>query len=302
MATALFRIFKYGLQNFYRNGWLSTATIAVMFLALSVFLGLMIFGVVTHSALVSIQEKIDISVYFKNDAAEDEILKVKRSLETLGEIKNVEYISRSKALETFTAQHEDEETIAQALRELQENPLSASLNVKANDVKDYGAIAAYLKNDAFSSVIEKVSYAQNQVVIERLSSIITLSNQVGLVLALFLSLVAGLVIFNTIRLAIYSNREEIGIMRFVGASNNFIRGPYLVVGLMYGVLAGLATVVVGFPVVAFASPYIHVLIPTADLKAYYISHLGGLLGYQLLFGVVLGISSSFISIRRYLKA
>lgn len=302
MATALFRVFKYGFQNFYRNGWLSIATIAVMCLALSVFLGLIIFGVVAKSALVSIQDKIDISVYFKGDTAEDDILKVKRSLEGLTEIKGVEYISRSKALETFTAQHQNEETIAQALRELDDNPLSASLNIKANNIKDYGAIASYLKNDAFTSLIEKVSYAQNQVVIDRLASIIVLSNQAGMGLAVFLSLVAGLIIFNTIRLAIYSNREEIGIMRFVGASNNFIRGPYLVVGVIYGVLAAMLTVILAFPVVSFASPYLHVLIPAADLKEYYLSHFGGLLGYQLLFGVALGVCSSFVSIRRYLRA
>lgn len=302
MATALFRVFKYGFQNFYRNGWLSTATIAVMCLALSVFLGLIIFGVVAKSALVSIQDKIDISVYFKGDTAEDDILKVKRSLEGLATIKGVEYISRSKALETFTAQHQNEETIAQALRELDDNPLSASLNIKANNIKDYGAIASYLKNDAFTPLIEKVSYAQNQVIIDRLTSIIVLSNQAGMGFAVFLSLVAGLVIFNTIRLAIYSNREEIGIMRFVGASNNFIRGPYLVVGVMYGVLAAFLTMILAFPVVIFASPYLHILIPAADLKAYYLSHFGGLFGYQLLFGIALGVCSSFVSIRRYLRA
>lgn len=302
MVTALFRVFKYGFQNFYRNGWLSTATIAVMCLALSVFLGLIIFGVVAQSALISIQDKIDISVYFKSDTGEDDILKIKRSLESLSEIKGVEYISRSKALETFTTQHKNEETIAQALRELEDNPLSASLNVKANNVKDYGAIASYLKNDAFTPLIEKVSYAQNQVVIDRLASIITLSNQSGLGLGAFLSLVAGLVIFNTIRLAIYSNREEIGIMRFVGASNNFIRGPYLVVGLMYGVLAACITLILAFPVIAFVSPYLQILIPAANLKGYYLTHFAGLLGYQLLFGVALGVCSSFVSIRRYLKA
>lgn len=301
MATAIFRILKYGFQNFYRNGWLSAATIAVMFLALSVLLGLIIFSVVTQAAVSSIQDKIDISVYFKTDAAEDEILKVKRSLEGLGEIKTIEYISRSKALEVFTEQHKNEETIAQALSELDENPLSASLNIKANDIKDYGAIAAYLNNDSFLPFIEKVSYAQNQIVIDRLTAIIYTTNQGGLALAVFLSLVAGLVVFNTIRLAIYSSREEIGIMRLVGASNNFIRGPFVITGVIYGVLAGTLTLIIAFPIVAFVSPYVNALIPEVDLKNYYLSNILLLSGYQLSFGILLGACSSFISIRRYLK-
>jgi len=301
MATAIFRIIKYGFQNFYRYGWLSTATVAVMFMALSVLLGLIIFGVVTSAAVSSIQDKIDISVYFKVDAAEDDILKVKRSLESLAEIKVVEYISRSKALELFTAEHKEDETISQALEELGDNPLAASLSVKANNIKDYGAIAAYLDNDSFLPLIEKVSYAQNQVVINRLMAIINAVNQGGLTLAVFLSLLAGLVVFNTIRLAIYSNREEIGIMRLVGASNNFIRGPYLIVGVIYGVLSALATIIIAFPVVSFASPYIGALIPEVNLKTYYLANLLALSGYQLAIGIALGVFSSFISIRRYLK-
>lgn len=301
MVTGLLRIIKYGFQSFIRNGWLSTATIAVMILALFVFQTLILFGVVTKTALASLQEKIDISVYFKTGAPEDDILKTKRSLESLVEVKKVEYISRDEALKEFQSRHQGDEVIGQALKELETNPLSASLNVKAKDSRQYAAIAAYLNNEALNQLVEKVSYSQNQAVIEKLTSIIDTVEQGGMILGAILALIAVLVTFNTIRLAIYSNREEIGIMRLVGGSNPFIRGPYVVEGILYGVVSGVLSVLVTAPLVVFASPYINNFIPDMNLQTYFLSNLLLLLGYQLILGVVLGIFSSAIAIRRYLR-
>lgn len=301
MATLLLRITKYGIQNFWRNGWLSIATVAVMVIALWVFLGLRIFGVVMDQAIASVRDKIDISVYFKTTAPEDEILKIQRSLESLPDVKQVEYISRDTALALFTEKHKDDTTISQALSEIGENPLSASLNIKARDPEKYGVIASYLDVDAFTPFIEKVSYAQNQVVIERLVGIIAGAERGGFALTVFLALVAGLVTFNTIRLAIYSNREEIGIMRLVGASNTFIRGPYVTEGALQGGVAAIVSLGIAVPLIILVSPYVQAVIPASDLAAYVRNEFPVLLGTQLLFGAGLGIVSSFIAIRRYLK-
>lgn len=302
MVTTLYRVFKLGIISFWRNGWLSAATIAVMILALLVFEGLILFGVITRTALAVIQDKIDISVYFKTTAPEDEILRVKKSLESLVEVKGVEYISREKALDIFRAAHRDDQTISEALNELEENPLSASLNIKAHDPKQYAIIASYLNNDSLSGLVDKVTFYQNQVVIERLTAMIDTAERGGFFLIIFLSLVAGLVVFNTVRLAIYTNREEINIMRLVGASNKFIRGPYLVEGVLYGLVAAVASVVISLPGVYFASPYVAVLIPEMNLYEYFSSNIVSFLGYQILFGVILAVASSAFSIRKYLKA
>jgi cell division transport system permease protein len=109
------------------------------------------------------------------------------------------------------------------------------------------------------------------------------------------------VVFNTIRIAIYSNREEIGVLRLVGASNGFINGPYVVSGAIYGAIAALATMVLTVPAVLFAAPYVSVFIPSMDLAQYLTANLFNLLVYQLFFGVGLGVVSSAIAIRRYLK-
>ncbi len=301
MATALYRIIKYGFINFWRNGWLSTATMVIMILALVVIEGVIMFSFVAGQVLTSLQDRIDISVYFKSEASEDTILKVKRSLESLAEVKGVEYISRENALNIFKQRHTDDATISQAIEELNGNPLLASLNVKARDPREYGIIASYLEDDSLKNSVDKVTYAQNQTVIERLVAIIDTSNNVGVALAIFLASVAVLVTFNTIRLAIYSNRDEIGIMRLVGASNGFIRGPYIVEGVIYGVLSGVASVLIMIPIIKFASPYIGVFIPEVNLTAYLSDNFVKLLGYQLFFGIGLGIISSVIVIRRYLR-
>jgi cell division transport system permease protein len=301
MLTNLFRIIKYGFLGFWRNGWLSTATLSIILLALIVFEGLIIFNVLTRTALESIQDKIDIRVYFKMDTSEDNILQMKNSLESLAEVKNVEYISRDKALEIFSQRHADDPTIAQSLEELKENPLLASLNIKAYDPKEYATIADYLDKTDSKDWFEKVTYAQNAVVIERLNKIIDTAERGGFILMFFLALIAVLVTFNTIRLAIYSSREEIGIMRLVGASNPFVRGPYVVEGVIYGLLAGVLSVIITTPIFYFLSGYVKIFIAEMDLWLYFTSHLFVILAYQLLFGVGLGVISSVIAIRKYLK-
>ncbi len=301
MLTTLFRIIKYGLLGFWRNGWLSTATLSIIVLALMVFEGLMIFNVLTKIALESIQSKIDISVYFKVNTPEDNILQIKKSLESLAEVKNVEYISRDKALEIFRQRHANDPAITQSLEELKDNPLLASLNIKAYDPKQYVNIADYLENSSLKDRFEKITYAQNAVVIERLSRIIDTAEKGGLIFIIFLALIAVLVTFNTIRLAIYSSREEIGIMRLVGAPNSFIRGPYVVEGVIYGLVAGILSIIIAAPIIYFIYPYIKIFIPEMNLWSYFTGHLFRLLGYQLLFGIGLGIISSLIAMRKYLE-
>ncbi len=301
MFTTFFRIIKYGFLGFWRNGWLSMATLSIIILALLVFEGLIIFKVLTEGALDSIQNKIDISVYFKMDAPEDEILKIKKSLESLAEVKSIEYVSRDEALELFKQRHADDPTITQSLEELEENPLLASLNIKAYDPKEYVTIADYLDKTDSKTFFEKVTYAQNAVVIERLNKIIDTAEKGGLILILVLALVAVLVTFNTIRLAIYSGREQIEIMRLVGASNSFIRGPYIVEGVIYGLLGAILSMILAAPIIYFVSPYIKIFIAEMDLWAYFNSHLLLILAYQLLFGIGVGVVSSIIAVRKYLR-
>ncbi len=300
MITTLSRIIKYGIKGFLRNGWLSMATISVIALALMVFESLLIFNVITKTAVQSLQDKIDISIYFKAETPEDDILKAQRSLESVPEIKSVEYVSRDKALEIFKSRYADNPAILQSVDELQQNPLLASLDVKAKNSKDYQIIASYLENAGFKNWFEKVTYAQNAVVIERLNRIVDTAERGGFVIILVLAAVAVLITFNTIRLAIYSSRDEIGIMRLVGASNSFIRGPYVVEGIFYGIISAIVSFIIFIPVMYLVSPHVKVFIPEMDIWKYFGSHFAGILGLMFLFGCGLGIISSVIALRKYL--
>jgi cell division transport system permease protein len=301
MFTIISRIFHFGFRNFWRNGWLSTATVAIMTLALIVFGGLILFGVITHQAAASIENKIDISVYFQTTTSEDEILNIQQSLQSLPEVASVSYISRDQALATFEQNHANDPTVSQAINELDTNPLEASLNVKATDPSQYAAIASYLASPDLTQYIDSVSYTQNQDIIDRLAKIISTVESGGWLITIILALIAGLVVFNTIRLAIYSNRDEIGVMRVVGASNSLVRGPFVVDGMLCGTLAAIASMMVITPSLYFISPYLDIFIPGLNIFQYFYTHFFQLLLYELLFGVVIGGLSSFFAVRRYLK-
>jgi cell division transport system permease protein len=301
MFTIISRIIYYGFKNFQRNNWLSVTTIIIMVLALIVFNSLVVFQFITASAINSIENKIDITAYFKPTTSEDEILSIKSALGDLPQVKDIYYISRDQALSNFEAQHQNDQTIIQALNEIGTNPLEASLEIKAKNPSQYGEIASYLDNPSISQYIDTVSYAQNQSIIDRLIKIISTINQLGLIITIVLALTATLVVFNTIRLAIYSNRDEISIMRVVGASNILTRGPYIIEGIIYGIISAIISIFLVWPLLYFISPYLNTFIPNLNIMSYFWGNFLILLSYQLIFGIILGAFSSFIAVQKYLK-
>jgi cell division transport system permease protein len=264
------------------------------------FAGLIFANATTTNIIGFLKDKIDVSVYFQLNTPEDQILNVQESLRRLPEVKSVEYISRDDALRIFRESHKDDPVITETLDQLDENPLLASLNIKAQDPRHYSAIASYLDKPAFNEQIEKITYAQNHLIIERLIAFVDTMRNGGAVLTSFLSFLAIMITFNTIRLAIFSNSEELSVMRLVGASNNFIRGPYIVTGVLYGIIGAFISFLLFIPILNFISPYISNFIPEISLNQYFASNFFSLLFYQILFGVGLGILSSVIAIRRYL--
>lgn len=308
MLTIISRIFYYGFKNFIRNGLLSTAMIAVVTLSTLVFTGLIVANVATSNMITFLKDKIDISVYFKTTTTEDSILKLKSALDELPEVKSVEYISTDRAMEIFKEQHKDDPNITQSLNELNANPFQASINIKAHNPEEYASISNYLQADELKGYIDNVSYAKNQVVIDRLTKLINGVNRGGLILTILLSIIAGLVVFNTVRLAIYSNRDEIGVMRLVGASNVFVRGPYLIEGVITGLFSALLCTALlllitsSLPALFSASSKMDAALPGFAFSEYIYGNIFKLFLYQLAFGVGVSIFSSFIAVRRYLRS
>jgi cell division transport system permease protein len=307
MVTIISRVIHYGFKNFWRNGLLSTATTAIVTLSLIVFAGLIFANATTTSIVNFLKDKIDVSVYFQLNTPEDEILNVQESLRLLPEVKAVEYLSAEQALQIFKERHKDEPDITQSLEQLNSNPFEASLDIKAYDPGKYAAIADYLNNPDLRQYVDKVNYFQNQKAIDNLAAIVKNVDRAGLLITIFLSLIAGLVVFNTIRLVIYSNRDEISIMRAVGASNAFVRGPYVVEGILIGLIAAIISLILILlaflisPFVYSTSASFDVSIPGFSITSFFYQNFFKLLLYQVLFGVLLTSISSFFAVRRYLK-
>lgn len=301
MLASIQRVFKNGAVNFYRNGWLSTATISIMVLTLLVVSSLMILSITTTVAVETLQNKIDITIYFSKDASEDKIAKVASELNNLETVKNVEYISKEDALSKFKDKHKNNSLLLQSLVELDDNPLQSSVNIKANDPSNFANIVSFLESGSAKDIIDKINYYENQTMINRLTGFIRTTRQFGLALTIVFSMVAFLVSFNTVRVAIYTAREEISIMRLVGASNWFIRWPFLVEGFLYGLIAAIATVAIFYPALSFASPYINAFLPRADIYNYFKENFFQFFGIISAIGVGIGVISSFIAIRRHLR-
>ncbi len=288
-------------MNFWRNGWLSAATVLIMSLTLLVWTGLFLLNVVMTSVLDILAQKVDISVYFELSAKESEIFNLKSDLEKLKEVAKAEYVSPEAALQIFKSRHADDDILLKSIQELDANPLEASLNILAVDSAQYAGIANFLTQSQYKGIISKVNYTENKQVIERLTNIIRVTRQSGLAVSLVLGLIAFLVAFNTVRLAIYSSREEITVMKLVGASNWFVRGPFITEGVTHGILASVFSFMVIAAGIGIVGPRLFNFLPEVNLVKYFGDNFWPILFLQTLLGILLGVFSSLVAIRRYLK-
>ena len=298
--TTFKRIVKSGWLSFLRNGWLSTATVIVMSLMLFVVGNMIFLGAFASSAIRAFQSKIDITVYFTSDADEQQILAIKKELETIPQVSAVSYMSKNDAYADFRERNKENAFITSALEEIGANPLEASVNIKATNPTEYAAISDFLVKKNYP-IVDKINYFENKDVIERLSALIVTVRGVEAVAALTLAFVAILVTFNTIRLAIYTVREEIGIMRLVGATQWFIRGPFLISGVLYGLSAAIIISIIFFPLSWLITPKIILLLPGFDLFHYFLANFFEFFLILLGSAVTVGVVSSAIAMRKYLR-
>ena len=277
-----------------------------MTVALFVIGTTMLASVFLDSTLAGIKNKVDVNIYFNAGAEESNIFVMKRGLEALPEVETVTYISRDQAIQNFKDRHQNDYLMTQALEELADNPLGAILNIKAKDTSQYEAIAQHIKNEQDAAgpsgnLIYNVNYSKNKVVIDKLTAITTGVERVSVAILLVLVAIAIVITFNTIRLAIYISREEIAIMRLVGANNTFVRMPFVVEGIMYGMVAAIVSTALFYPVTLWLRGATQDFYGGIDLFRYYIANLNQIFLVLLSVGVTLGAISSYLAVRRYLK-
>jgi cell division transport system permease protein len=301
LLLTLSRTFKSGFQHFRRNGWLSFAVISIISLTLLIISTLIVLSIAANLVIRSVQDKVDISVYFKSDTEESKIMAFRSTVLQYGEVKSADYVSKDSALNEFKAKNADNPTIMQSIEAIGDNPLNASVNIKAVTPDKYDIIATAVQNSAFKDDISRINYAKNKIVIERLNNVLSTTRNVGAMLATLFSLIAVLITFNAIRITIYAHRQEIEIMRLVGASNPYIRMPFIFEGIIYGTISAVAVMIILFPLIKFVAPYLGGAVSVRDVQANFIHNLWLIFLIQLVTGVALGTISSLIAIRRYLK-
>jgi cell division transport system permease protein len=302
------RILKWGFINFFRSGVVSAATVLVMSLSI-LTIGSVIVASSFASALITIlEEKVDISAYFKTDASETAIFVLKGELEKLEDVKSVKYISRDDALAVFQERHKDDNVIMGSLDIVGENPFSASLEISAINPAKYESISQFLETGGYDNIlaedelgVKKITYRQNQLTIDRLTSLISLSRRVGFTLSFALAVIALIVAYSTVKLAIYNAKDEIAVMQLVGASRSFIRGPFLVEGIIHGVLAALFTLAVFYPVFWYSGEKTKALFGGLNIFEYFQSNIFQIIAILFATGIILGMLSAMFAIRRYLK-
>lgn len=300
------RIVRSGFFNFFRNSFVSLSSILVMSVTLFVIGSVVFMGAILNSTLDTLKDKVDIRVTFITEAPEQDILSLKEKIEAIPEVEYVAYTSKEQSLEQFIERHQDDQLILQALDELGGNPLGAALNIKAKEPSQYESVANFLQDGEFLSsegvsIIDKINYFQNKSAIDKLSDIIDSSEKLGFIVTLVLVIVSILITLNTIRLAIYISRDEISVMRLVGADSTYIKGPFVVTGILYGIFSGMLTVMIFFPATIWLSDITQKFFIDLNVFEYYVDNFVQIALILILGGVAIGAISSYLASQRYLK-
>lgn len=302
LKTNIKRILRAGLTNFWRNGVVTLASVLTLTVTLFVFGSIILGSAFLDSTLSSIQEKVDISVSFKTDALESEVVSIKESLLLLPEVESVEYVSREQELSAFRERHKNNALIIQSLNEV-DNPFGARLNVRATDPSQYENISKFIetkgKSASGGTIIDQISFKKD--VVNKLLAIIASSRKVSVAVGILLMLMSILVTVNTISLAIYISRDEISLMRLVGADNLYVRGPFVVEGIIAGMIASFISLILLYPSTIWVKNATSSVYGGINLVSYYVENFAQIFLILLLSGIVLGAISSYLAIRKYVK-
>lgn len=300
---SLLRAIKLAFQQFRRNLGLSIVTITLLVLPLLLVNLIFALSAITETAINGIEEKIDVSVYFKSSASNENAQEIRDVLLEMPQVQEAVFTSQEGSLERFKSRHIDDSVILESLEELGENPFGATLTIKAKSIDDYPSIMAVLGDETYSQFIEEKNFDDHRVTIAKINTIMKSVKKFGFGIASVFGIIAALIVINSIRVAIYSHREEIGIMRLVGASSWFIRGPFLIEALLFSFLSLLVVLLILYPGINFVQPYINNLFEGMEINllGYFNSNFVKIFGGQLAAVALLSFLSTGFAMRRYLR-
>jgi len=298
------RIIKLGYKNFWRSRWLTLGATLLMTLTLTMISVSLVLSLVVQQLATTIRSKIDVTIYFRDDAVTDKNIQLlgNRILTAEG-IAEVKFVDKNAALSIWNRLPINED-VKKPIGETY-NPLPRSLQVRADDPDKVSELIASIEASDKDKLIcsECVSYSKNKETVDKLLSVTRFIQRTGLLLSIFFGIIAVFNVMNIIRITITARSDEIEIMRFVGASNSFVRGPFIVEGMFYGILGTIFTTIFLLIISRIISPYVDSVFSIFGVNFYQliVANIWGLVLVQLLIGVMLGVIVSSISIRRYLN-
>lgn len=317
------RVLKLGLVNFWRNRWLSLAASLMIMLTLLTMGIFALLNIFVNSTADGLKDRIDLSVYFYENATETQIQDLQYKLANRADVKTVKYISKDEAFAEWEAR-----AINSKVKNLitkDENPLPRSLQIKANDPQSLETIASVVSADTYKPYVREVSYQKTKDTINKLINLTRFIRRSGWALTVFLLLISLVVIMNTMRLTIFTRRDEIEVMRLVGANNIFIRLPFSLEAVLYGVAGSLlAYLLIAIVMTSFGPrmaayfadlasastnnyfylirPYFEAATSTGSISLFAsMGSLWQLFFMQLVIGIIFSVACSMIALRRYLK-
>ncbi len=299
------RPIKFAWQNFFRNIWLSLITIIIIISSLFLVNTLVILGTLANQGLNFYKNKVDVSVFLKPEVTDQQVQNIKENLSKLSTIKGVEVKPKEQALEELKDEYQNNPILLKSLKELETNPLGEILIIKLNRIEDYSSVMSTLQTKDYQDVIETNlnKFSDIKEITDKLNNFAQKVYQIELIVSIIFSIIIFFLVFNTIRLTIYSHREEISIMRLVGASSWFIRGPFLIESIFYGFIAWLINLMILFPLSKILQPYISNFLDhyQFNLMFYFLQNFFQIFGWQLLIIICISMLSSAFAMRKYLK-
>ena len=295
----VFRLTKLGVVNFWRNLWLSLIATFVMSLTLMTITVLSLSAFLVNGEIDNIKSRIDYEIYFNDNVAEEEITQLSNSIKNLVEVNEVKFISKEEAVEKYKEIYGDKDSLTKYIE--QENPLKSSMIVKTVNPEDLSRVDELVNGEKYKNLVYSSSYSQNREVIERLIGIIDFVEKAGVAIGLVFVIIAVTVIFSIVRVAIYSRKDEIEIMKLVGATDWFVHAPFIIESALYGIIAAFLSL--GF----IAGIYYYVSSVATTYLSFSVDHIQAYLSeyfvfvvlFQVLMGLIISISAAFFAIRKH---
>jgi cell division transport system permease protein len=296
------RIIKMSVVSFWRNRWLSLATTLIIILTLIIISLFSFMALIVNKTATSLRERVDLVAYLKDSNSEEQIKALREIIESHPEVEGITYVSKKDALERWQSRYSSDENLKNAVTE-DDNPLPRSLEIKTTEVEQISVVAEFLQNEDYSPLISQLSYEKNKTLIDRLVSITSFLKKVGSGLSLLFIIISIFVVYNAIKITIFARSQELEIMRLVGATDSYVRLPFVFEGVMYGLLAAVVSSLV------LIIAYIFLNLPLSnylnnigyDVDAFVRTSVFQVVGLQFLIALLLGIFCSFWATREHLN-